>query len=184
MVCARGNAALLKPVAVPGGERLVAIASRNISEGNRGMGVSYPDFLEYRGQASAFEGLEAATGEGAVLGDLGIPPQPYSMERVSSDMFDMLHMRPILGRGFLADDDKPGAEPVMVIGYGVWKDRYSSSGEVIGRQARVNEKPATIIGVMPAGFKFPENHDLWMPLVPTAGVHEPTQRSLARIGHV
>jgi putative ABC transport system permease protein len=182
MVFTLVNAALFKPVAVPGGKRLVAIASSSISEGNRGMGVSYPDFLEYRAAASSLEALEAASGEGAVLSDPGIPPQLYSMNRVSPGMFDMIHMRPILGRGFLPGDDKPGGEPVVLLGYGVWKDRYNSSPEVIGRQARVNGNPATIIGVMPAGFKFPDNQDLWMPLTPSAELQDRTHRSLQLFG--
>ena len=55
------------------------------------------------------------------------------MQQVSSGIFEMLHMRPVLGRGFLPDDDKPGAAPVVVLGYGIWKDRYASSPSVPGR---------------------------------------------------
>ena len=163
------NAALFKPVPLPGGERLVAIGNQKLAQNSDRMGTSYPDFLEYREQSSSFEAVEAATGEQAIVSERGNPPQAFDMNRVSSGIFEMLHMRPVLGRGFLPTDDKPGAEPVLLLGYGVWKDRYSSSPSIIGHQVRVNEKPATIIGVMPAEFKFPSNAELWMPLVPTAG---------------
>ena len=140
------------------------------------MGTSYPDFLEYRKQSSSFEAVEAATGEQAIVSERGNPPQAFDMNRVSSGLFDMLHMRPILGRGFLPTDDKPGAEPVVLLGYGVWKDRYSSSPSILGHQVRVNEKPATIIGVMRAEFKFPSNAELWMPLVPTPELENRSNR--------
>ncbi len=72
-----------------------------------------------------------------------------------------------LGRDFLPSDAYSGAAPVVMIGYTVWRNRYASSPSVIGRQVRINEKPATIVGVMPRGFMFPTTVDLWMPLVPT-----------------
>ena len=101
---------------------------------------------------------------------------------VSSGIFEMLHIRPVLGRGFLPDDDKAGAAPVVVLGYGIWKDRYASSPNVIGRQVRINEKPATIVGVMPKGFRFPTNIDMWTPLVPTTELEKRTNRQLALFG--
>ena len=79
----------------------------------------------------------------------------------------MLHTRPILGRNFIASDGNQGASPVVLLGYGVWKERYNSSAAVIGRAVRINGKAATIIGVMPAGFKFPQHTDLWMPIAPS-----------------
>ncbi|MGH9764779.1 MAG: ABC transporter permease, partial [Blastocatellia bacterium] len=182
MVFTLVNAALFKPVPLPNGERLVAITSQDLSQNNQQMGVSYPDFRDYQAQASSFQALEAAARESAVLSERGNPPQPYSMGRVSSGMFEMLQMRPILGRGFLPGDDKPGAEAVLLLGHTVWKDRYGSSGEVVGRQVRVNEKPATIIGVMPEGFKFPHEEDLWMPLPPTTELEDRRHRPLELFG--
>jgi len=170
------NAALFKPVPLPGGERLVAIGNQKLAQNSDGIGTSYNDFLEYRKQSSSFEAVEAATGEQAIVSEQGNPPQAFDMNRVSSGIFDMLRIRPTLGRGFLPADDKPGAEPVVLLGYGVWKDRYSSSRSVLGHQVRVNEKPATIIGVMPAEFKFPNNAELWMPLVPTPELENRSNR--------
>ena len=176
------NAALFKPVPVPGGARLVAIRNRNASQSEDAIRVSYPDFRDYRTQASSFAALEAASDEEGVLSERGNPPQTYQMEHASSGIFEMLHIRPILGRGFLPSDDKPGAVPVLLLGYGVWQDRYSSSPSVVGRQVHVNEKPATIIGVMPKGFKFPTNVDMWMPLVPTPDLEKRANRPLQLFG--
>jgi putative ABC transport system permease protein len=176
------NAALFKAVPLPGGERLVAIRGQNLAQADQAMGVSYPDFREYRTQSSSLEGLEASTYDRGIVSERGNPPQEYSMNRVSSGIFKMLHVQPILGRAFSPGDDKPGAAPVLLLGYGVWKDRYGSSPTVLGRQVRVNEKPATIIGVMPEGFKFPTNQDMWMPLVPDAGLESRSSRSLDLFG--
>ncbi|HYK37415.1 ABC transporter permease [Alloacidobacterium sp.] len=180
MVFTLVNAVLFKPVPVPGGAQLVAIRNRNLTQNadDNAMRVSYPDFRDYRAQSSSLAALEASIGEEGVLGENGIPPQAYRMERASSGIFEMVHIQPILGRGFLPSDDKPGAAPVLILGYGVWKDRYGSSPNVIGRQVRVNEKPATIVGVMPKDFKFLTNTDMWMPLVPTPELEKRDNRSL------
>ncbi|HUA91761.1 MAG TPA: ABC transporter permease [Terracidiphilus sp.] len=179
MVFTLTNAALFKPVPVPGGSRLVAIRDRSLTRSNNNaMRVSYPDFRDYRAQSSSFEALEAASDEEGILSENGVPPQAYQMERASSGIFEMLHIPPVLGRGFIPGDDKPGASPVLLLGYGIWQDRYAGSPKVIGRQVRVNEKPATIIGVMPKGFKFPSTIDMWMPLVPTPDLEKRTNRPL------
>src|SRR6266700_7382484 len=161
------NAVLFKPVPVPGGARLVSIISRNLTIRQGNLPMSYPDFQDYRAQATSFEALEGAIDEEGVISENGNPPQPFHLQRASSGIFSMLHTGAILGRGFVSSDDKPGADLVLVIGYGVWKDRYGNAPNVIVRKLRVNGSPATIVGVMPNGFKFPHGVDLWLPLAPT-----------------
>jgi putative ABC transport system permease protein len=178
MVFTLVDAVLLKPVAVPGGSRLVAVSIRDLTHGDRGLNLSLPDLRDYRAQASSLEAIEGSTNEEGVLSERGNPPQAYRLERTSSGIFDMMHLHPTLGRGFLPTDDKPGAAPVLLLGYGVWTERYASSPAVIGRAVRVNEKPATIIGVMPAGFKFPQNSDMWMPLTPTPELEKRDHRAV------
>jgi predicted permease len=179
------NAVLFKPVPVPGGAQLVSLMGRNLTQrDNNTMRVSYPDFRDYRARNSSLAALEAADDEEGILSETGIPPQAYRMQQVSSGIFEMLHIRPVLGRGFLPDDDKAEAAPVAVIGYGIWQQRYAGSPGVLGRQVRINEKPATIVGVMPRGFKFPTNIDMWTPLVPTAELEKRTNRPLALFGMV
>lgn len=139
------DSALLKPMPVPGGERLVDVRGVQVAHGSsNAVGVSYPDFRDYRAQSSSFESLEAGTFDQGVISERGNPPQEYLLERASAGTFESLHVPPILGRGFLPNDDKPGAEPVLVLGYGVWKERYDSSPSVIGREVNVNGKPATL----------------------------------------
>ena len=73
-------------------------------------------------------------------------------------------MSPIIGRDFTAADNKPGAERVVILGYEIWKRDFSGDANVVGQNVRVNGKAATIIGVMPPNFKFPNFEELWTPL--------------------
>lgn len=162
------DAALLRPVPVPGGARLIAVAGRDLTGGDRNNRISYPDLLDLRAQSHSLDALEGGSDSEGVLAEPGNPAQPWRLQRTTTGIFSMIHAHPILGRGFQPSDAEPGAAPVLIIGYTVWKERYNAAPSVIGRQVRVNEKPATIIGVMPKGFAFPTLVDLWMPLVPTA----------------
>lgn len=175
-------AVLFKPVPVPGGERLVSIMSRNTAVRQGNLRMSWPDFQDYRAQSSSFEGLEGTIDEEGVISENGNPPQPYHLLRATAGIFSMLQTSALLGRGFVASDDRAGAAPVVVIGYGVWKDRYGSARDVIGRQVRVSGQPATIVGVMPNGFRFPTGVDLWMPLVPMADLAKRDDRRIAAYG--
>jgi predicted permease len=176
------SAVLFKPVPVPGGARLVSIISRNVTTSQGFLPMSYPDFEDYRAQASTLEAMEGAIEEEGVISERGNPPQSYHLQRATSGIFSMLHANPILGRGFVAGDERPGADPVVVIGYGVWKDRYGGASNVIGRKVRVNSQPATIIGVMPLGYRFPSGVDLWMPLVPMAELEKRDNRRIMAYG--
>ncbi len=178
MVFTLVNAVLFRPLAIPGGERLVAINSQQRSDPENLYQISYPDFRDFRSSATAFESIEASTQDEGVLSDRDHPPQAYNLGRVTPGLFQMLRTPPVLGRPFAAADGAAGAEAVVLLGYGIWKDRYSSSPGVLGRVVRVNEKPATIVGVMPLGFRFPQNQDLWMPLVPTSALESRSSRPL------
>src|SRR5207245_1167872 len=83
---------------------------------------------------------------------------------VNATVFTLIGQRPVLGRDFLPEDDKPGAPPVAILGGGIWKSRYGSDPAILGRIIKINEVPTTVIGVMPEGMKFPFNADLWLPL--------------------
>ena len=176
------NAVLFKPVPVPGGERIVTVAHRPIGGQTHHEGMSLPEFREYRAQNRAFEGLEAVAMGDAILSEKDNPPQRYELARITSGLFGMLHIPPVLGRGFSADDDKPGAEPVALISYSVWQSRYAGRGDAIGRRVRVNGTPSTIVGVMPPEFQFPNVQDVWLPLVPDEELLKRTNRALMVFG--
>ena len=182
MVFTLVNAVLLKPVAIPGGERLVAVSNLSPKHGEERLRLSLPDLRDYRAQAPSMESIQGVDDEDGILSEHGIPAQTYRLEMVSAGLFEMLHTRPVMGRGFEASDHNSGSAPVVLLGYGIWKDRYASSASIVGHTVRVNGKPATIVGVMPKGFKFPSGTDMWMPLVPTPELEKRDNRQLRVFG--
>jgi putative ABC transport system permease protein len=176
------NTVLFKPVPVPGGERLVTINGQNLTKPDSRFGVSHPDFQEFRAQQQSFESIEAIAGGQGTISDQGNPPEQFNLARVSVGLFEMLHLKPVVGQGFAPAHGKPGTEPVILLGYGIWKNRYANDPNIVGRVVRVNGVPTTIIGVMPEGFKFPSREDGWRPLVPDAEMEKRTNRPLQMFG--
>jgi putative ABC transport system permease protein len=132
-----------------------------------GVGTSFQGFTDWRAMARSFSGMAAYL------------ERPFSVsgtesaERVggaliSAEAFDVLGIQPAVGRGFVADDDRIGAAPVVIIGDGLWARRYGADKRVVGQTIRVNGVGHTVIGVMPPRFRFPEFADLWVPLNPNA----------------
>src|SRR5215475_1145136 len=91
-------------------------------------------------------------------------PQRYTGGYVTEDLFKIVGVSPVLGRDFTAEDNKPGAEKTVILGDEIWQRDFNSDPNIVGQGVRVNGKAATIIGVMPAGFKFPFSEELWTPL--------------------
>jgi predicted permease len=97
------------------------------------------------------------------------PAERFVGAWVSADAFALLGHRPALGRDFTAEDDRPGAEPVAILGDEVWRRRYGSDPAIVGSIVRVNGVASTVVGVMPAGFGFPLRSSLWQPLAVRGG---------------
>jgi putative ABC transport system permease protein len=127
--------------------------------------VSYRDFEDWRSQASSFKGMAVVHGKGLTLGDERAWPERHDGTEVSADTFRIVGVQPMLGRDFSASDETPGAPPVAIISHRFWEQRYRSDPAVVGRAVRIDGIPTTIIGVMPSGFSFPQNQDVWVPLV-------------------
>jgi putative ABC transport system permease protein len=134
--------------------------------GNGGSGVSLADLEDWRSQSRTFAGLAGFSNNSANLSDETSAPQQARIASVSANAFSILDQQMLLGRGFMPGDDRKGAEPIVIIGYTLWKMRYASDPNVLGRTLRIDGKASTIIGVMPDGMQFPSNTELWTPLVP------------------
>ena len=78
--------------------------------------------------------------------------------------FRLARVRPLLGRPSIEDDEREGADPVAVIGYQLWREGFSSDPAVLGQRIQIGDTPHIVVGVMPAGFRFPVNQRLWIPL--------------------
>ena len=134
---------------------------------SEGCCVSYPDFEDWRAQAKSFQGMAIVHGVQVTLSDKGGFPEYRYATEVSSDTFRLIGREPILGRDFTKSDEIPGSAHVVILNYSFWESRYGKDPTVVGRTVRINGAPTTVIGVMPPGFTFPQNQDLWVPLIPT-----------------
>src|SRR4029079_12466119 len=85
---------------------------------------------------------------------------------ITANLFDVLGQRPLLGRTFVDGEDRREADPVVIVGYDIWTNRFGRDPGVVGRILKINGSPATIVGVMPDRMKFPDNSELWVPFVP------------------
>jgi len=127
-------------------------------------GVDVHDFLDFREQQTVFEDLVAyATGSVNLAAGTG-EPERLSGGFLSAGVFEQLRIRPILGRTFRAGEDRPGAEPVIILGHDLWRDRFGSSPGVLGRTVIANGVTRTIVGVMPERIGFPNHEQLWLPI--------------------
>ena len=164
------NAVLIRGLPFDDPDRIMSLGTRDAR--NRDRGLSYLEFQDWRDGAKAFTGMAAFSGQTMNVSDEGRTPERFGGPYISGNAFKLIGEKPVIGRDFLPEDDRPGAPPVVMLGNGIWKNRYGSDPSVIGRTIKVNELPATVIGVMPEGFKFPINADLWIPAVHLAGLSE------------
>ena len=178
------NGLLLRGLPVDDQHRVTALAMRDETGGEQG--VSYLDFLDWRDATGSFRGIAAYSEPPMNVSDPGMGTEQFFGARVTANAFGLLGVRPVLGRDFRPDDDRPGAPPVALLGHGIWTTRYGAAPEVLGRIIRVNDVPSTVVGVMPEGFEFPFWADLWQPLSLTPGLaeHGRDRRALRAFGRL
>ena len=127
----------------------------------RGLAISSQDFTDYRERQTSFEGLAAyRTSTVNVSGSEG--PERYAGSFVTANTFDLLRVQPILGRAFRPGEDTPGSAPTVLLGYEMWQNRYGGDPGVLGEVLRINGEQGTVVGVMPEGFLWPSNHQIWI----------------------
>jgi len=156
------NAVLLRGLPLDNADRIMWIDSRD--QRGRGVGVSFQDYEDWRAASRTFSGMTLVqNGTMIISGDEPLP-ESYPGGFISANAFDVIGVKAQRGRGFLPEDDREGAPPVALISGGIWKTRYASDPGIIGKAVRVNTIPATIVGVMPDGFKWPFQSEVWMPM--------------------
>jgi putative ABC transport system permease protein len=156
-------AAVIKGLPFDAPEQLMIVFRDNPSRGIHRMWMPIHDFRDYTAQQRTFAGLGAYY-SGTVNVSGAERAERFNGAWITANTFDLLRIRPILGRGFRAGEDRPGGERVAVIGYAMWRDRYASDPSIVGKSIRANGAPYTVIGVMPDKFAFPSTAQLWMPL--------------------
>ena len=155
--------AMMRGLPFEDAERILHIGRVDITEEQSNMDTPIHDYLDWRAQQTTFEDLGAYyTGTVNVRGTDA--PDRYEGAFITASAFEILGVQPILGRTFLEGEDTPDAEPVALLSHHLWTDRFEADPSIIGQTIRANGEPMTVVGVMPEGFLFPIDQDIWLPL--------------------
>ena len=165
------NTFLLNPLPVEHASQLAAVNTAQAKKTSETLDVRPLSFLnlkDYREKNHSFSSLAGYSSPMALTMSAGAESQRVFAEVVTGNYFDTLGIRPRMGRFFLPDEDaKPGAIPVVVIGYAAWQGRFGGASDVLGRTIKLNNIAFTILGVAPQGFKGVNaifGPDLWVPV--------------------
>ena len=143
------------------------------------------NFLDWRVRNHTFTGMAAFKSESLIISSSG-EPERLDGAMVNANFFDVLEVKPAIGRGFVAADEQPGAPRVAVLTDGLWRRRFGARADVIGQDARLNNETTTIVGVMPPGIEYPDKAELWVSphwRVPDDPLLGPTQDPSAERTH-
>ena len=170
------NTVLLRPLPYPEPDRVVSALALEVSAGAGGVpeSLSYPDFFDWRARNHSFEALASFHPDDHALTGSG-SPQHLESQTVSSEFFRVLEVNPILGRSFVADDEKPGTH-VAVLSHETWQSTFGADPNIVGRSITLDGKSYSVVGVMPKGFQFPIQNPsaaLWTTLADDATDKDP-----------
>ncbi len=174
---------VLRPLDFDQPERLVALNEARPKLGLDRGAVSVANLRDWQAEARSFETISAYSRHVFNLHDEDAPESVEGV-RVEASLFPMLGAEPVLGRGFLAQEDVPNGPAVALISHQLWQRKLSSDPGVIGSTVRLDGRVHEVIGVMPPGFEFPEWAHLWTPLAQGSGIGERDQRWLSTVGRL
>ena len=181
------NSILLEPLPYPESDRLTRLTHTASSAGRPTVDLSDAIVMLYQSETRAFDGVAAWRFDDGDLGPSEADQTAVRVRgaRVTASFFDVLGVRPALGRGFAPGADRPGAERVVVLSHRIWQERLHGAPDAIGRQVVVNDVPRTIVGIMPPRFAYPARQvELWLPLALDPAHTRPATLNLAGIGRL
>ena len=165
------HAILVRPLPYRDAGRVVSVGETYPKEGWVDSELSFLDYLDIRAQTKdAFDDVALYSDrfvnyeEMDAAGDATRQAEGIEAATVTANMFPMLGIRPVLGRHFRGEEDRPGAPRVAMLGYELWRSRYALDSSVVGRTVRLNGEPTEIVGIMPARFGWFDEEDLFLPL--------------------
>ena len=150
-------------IPLPDGDRLVMIETQNALTNQPELRVTR-DFLEWRSDVRSIDGLGAYRAELRNLTVGNTPPVLIRTAALTAAAFRTARVTPLIGRGLLDADEKPGAPGVVVLGYDVWQRSFEGRTDVVGSTMKLGSTPVTVVGVMPEGFRYPVSYHAWTPL--------------------
>ena len=181
---------LLRPLPYPAPERLVVLATTGTqgTQADFRTGGAYPDYIDWRDRTHSFEDTACFLDD--VFNLTGVEPAvALSGRQVNWNFFQILGVKPQLGRLFAAPDDQAGAVPTAIISDGLWREKFGGDAAVIGKTISLDGNPFTVIGVLPPRFELLRRDDIFVPLglslTPTSGLlNRASQFSLYVLGRL
>lgn len=158
------NGALLDGLPYEDSDRIVSVARIDMANDARPTGVTAHDYRTYQEQQTSFSVLAAYTGRAINIVDSEGSAVRYNGAAIEASMFDLLRVSPAIGRRFFPSDNEVGAPAVALLSWDAWQERFGGEDSVVGTTVRLNGRTATIVGVMPDGFAFPDRQLMWVPL--------------------
>jgi putative ABC transport system permease protein len=180
------NAVLLRPLPFEAPDRLVLLDESAPKRDIPSMGTTFPNLQDYQRETRTLQGIagyfEGFGGGFPLTG--GGEPERVDGAWVSWNLFQVLGVRPVLGRSFTPAEDRRGVQSAVMISHGLWQRRYGGDPRIIGRSIQVGGVARTVVGVMPTGFRFPETGDVWAPLSLDPAENPRTMHFLTAIGRL
>ena len=173
------HAVLLRPLPYAEADELLIVFARNPERSFTHSNISYVDYQDWKHGTSSFEQLGLfqwgyhtfSQGEGAA--------ERVAAAEVTANLFPLLGVEPMLGRGFREEEEVVGRHRIVIIGHGVWQRRFGGDRSILGRTVSVDGRPHTVIGVMPPGFRFPYSGESWTPLAREDYYRDRSNRDIA-----
>src|SRR5262245_59555080 len=157
------DGAVLRGLPVENARSIMHLERRRAGTSGEGIQAHARDYAAWKEQQRSFEQLAAFNTQTTTLrSERGA--DRWSSAHITPNTFEVLRVPAALGRVFNAQDEAPSAQPVVLLGHVIWRDRFGSDPNVLGRTVHIDGQPHTIVGVMPASFRFPGGEDLWLPL--------------------
>src|ERR1041384_6721174 len=164
------NAIVLRGFSFPHPEQLVSVGliDPKASDQNNNFGVgtipAAQDYEDLKAAQRSFSMMAGYLNGSTINVTYNKNPQRYTGAYVTDELFKIIGVSPVLGRDFTAEDNKPGSPKVAILGDEIWRRDFNADPNIVGQAVTINGKAATIVGVMPPGFKFPISEELWTPL--------------------
>ncbi len=177
------NALLRRPLPFPEAARLALLSEQDVKSGARS-GVSYPTYLDWKDQSRAFEEVGAVQERSFNWTGAGEPERVHGA-RASESFFRTLRMKPVLGRTFLPSEDRPGSGRVALLSEGLWRQRFQSSPEILGRPVLLDGESYTVVGVLPRiDRSFYAGCRVWVPLAADSERGDRVTRAFQVVGRL
>ncbi|MDX6304392.1 MAG: hypothetical protein QOI77_1361 [Blastocatellia bacterium] len=177
------NAVLLRPLSYPDSDRIILLEGVNPPKGITQSNLSIPDFADWQKQNQMFEQLAGFVSGGALLTS-GDETERVRATAATEDFFPLFRTGAFKGRTLQADDAQKGRDQVVLLSYALWQRRFGGDQNVLGSKITLSGKSTTVVGVMPAGFDYPAQSELWVPLPIDAAAERRDNRFLGVVARL